>query len=118
MEQQGKPVYQYFFTKTNNYLSNNHAGEMVYAYGNLDFHPGMYDEDDYKLSEIMQTYWTNFAKTGDPNKGSEDTNITLPNWPRWSSSEDKLLKLDNEVTIIDNPYHKLNAIIDKYQQDN
>ncbi len=115
MEKQGKPVYQYFFTKTNNYLSNNHAGEMVYAYGNLAYHPGMYDADDYALSEIMQTYWTNFAKTGDPNKGS-DGSISLPEWPRWSYAEDKLLELNDEIKLIDNPYHELNLIIDEYQE--
>ena len=116
MEQQGKPVYQYFFTKTNNYLSNNHAGEMVYAYGNLDYHPGMYNDDDYALSEKMQTYWTNFAKTGDPNKGSEASDLDLPNWPQWNSAEDKLLELNDDIKLIDNPYHELNTIIDKYQQ--
>ena len=116
MEAQGKPVYQYFFTKTNNYLSNNHAGEMVYAYGNLDYHPGMYDESDYALSEIMQTYWTNFAKTGDPNKGSENSELELPNWPVWNYEEDKLLELNDEIKLIDNPYHELNKIIDKYQE--
>ncbi len=117
MEQQGKPVYQYFFTKTNPYLSNNHAGEMVYAYGNLSYHPGMYDDSDRKLSEIMQLYWTNFAKTGDPNKGSESSEVSLPTWPMWNSAEDKLLELNDEIKLIDNPYHELNLILDKYQNE-
>ncbi len=117
MEQQGRPVYQYFFTKTNPYLSNNHAGEMVYAYGNLSYHPGMYDENDRKLSEIMQLYWTNFAKTGDPNKGSSNADISLPEWPMWNSAEDKLLELNDEIKLIDNPYHELNKIIDEYQDE-
>ena len=89
---------------------------MVYAYGNLDYHPGMYNDDDYALSEKMQTYWTNFAKTGDPNKGSEASDLDLPNWPQWNSAEDKLLELNDDIKLIDNPYHELNTIIDKYQQ--
>ena len=112
MEQQGKPVYQYFFSKTNPYLSNNHAGEMVYAYGNLGLHPGMYDDKDEALSEIMQTYWTNFAKTGDPNRGGD---MPVPEWPVWNSDEDRLLELNDEIRLIDNPYHELNKIIDEYQ---
>lgn len=111
MEQQGRPVYQYFFTKTNKYLSNNHAGEMVYAYGNLWRHPGMYSKKDEALSEIMQTYWTNFAKTGDPNKGG------APYWPQWNSEEDLLLELNDEIGLIENPYHELNKVIDKYQDE-
>ncbi|WP_408071977.1 carboxylesterase/lipase family protein [Butyrivibrio sp. JL13D10] len=109
MEQQKKPVYQYFFTKTNNYLSNNHAGEMVYAYGNLYRHKGMYNKKDEDLSEIMQTYWTNFAKTGDPNKGG------LPYWPQWNSEDDLLLELNDDIRLIENPYRSLNKILDKYQ---
>ncbi len=109
LEQQKKPVYQYFFTKTNRYLSNNHAGEMVYAYGNLWRHPGMYNKKDEALSEIMQTYWTNFAKTGDPNRGG------IPYWPQWSSADDMLLELNDEVGLIENPYRELNKVIDAYQ---
>ncbi|SEL53813.1 para-nitrobenzyl esterase [Butyrivibrio sp. ob235] len=118
MEAQGRDVYQYFFTKTNPYLSNNHAGEMPYAYGNLFYHPGMYNDSDYELSEIMQTYWTNFAKTGDPNKGSDSSEtINIPEWPKWNSEEDKLLEFNDEIKLIDNPYHELNKIIDKYQNE-
>ncbi len=113
MEKQNRPVYQYFFTKTNNYLSNFHAGEMVYAYGNTGYHPGMYDSDDEALSEIMQTYWTNFAKTGDPNMGGG----SVPKWPVWNSDDDLLLELNDEIKLIENPYHELNKIIDKYQYE-
>ncbi|WP_026493241.1 carboxylesterase/lipase family protein [Butyrivibrio sp. XPD2002] len=109
MEQQGKPVYQYFFTKTNKYLSNNHAGEMVYAYGNLWRHPGMYSEKDEALSELMVSYWTNFAKTGDPNEGG------LAHWPQWNSEEDQLLELNDTIRLIVNPYKELNKLIDAYQ---
>ncbi|MBE5861184.1 MAG: carboxylesterase family protein [Butyrivibrio sp.] len=124
MEKQGRPVYQYFFTKTNPYLSNHHAGEIIYAYGNLWRHPGMYDEKDYALSEIMQTYWTNFAKTGDPNKGSDNGALesrsnspeeAIPNWPLWNSKEDILLELNDDIRLIENPYHELNKLFDAYQ---
>ena len=53
-----------------------HSAEIEYALGNL---PGnrVYDwqPEDYKVSEIMQAYFANFIKTGNPN------GLGLPAWP-------------------------------------
>ncbi len=106
---QGVPTYEYYFSKTNNSLSNYHAGELPYAYGNLWRHPGLYDEEDYKLSETMQNYWVNFVKTGDPNGEG------LPKWETKASS-DKLLQFDTEVKMIVDPNADLYPVIDKYQE--
>ncbi len=44
-----------------------------------------FTEADYRLSGVIETYWTNFAKTGNPNSSE------LPGWPAWrNSSEDYL----------------------------
>lgn len=107
--EQGIPTYEYYFTKTNNILSNYHAGELPYAYGNLWRHPGLYDEEDYKLSEIMQKYWVNFAKTGDPNGEG------LPRWEMRSTTQDKLIQLDTEIKMVDDPNQEIYKVIDKYQ---
>lgn len=67
------PVWEYYFTKSNGRLGSWHSGEEVYCYGNIPADSGLYDQDDRKLSDIMLTYWVNFARTGDPNKsGIED----------------------------------------------
>lgn len=42
-----------------------HAAEIKYVLQNID--EKRYGAEDIKLSETMATYWTNFAKTGDPN---------------------------------------------------
>src|ERR1700685_2745801 len=41
----------------------------------------------------MQQYWTNFAKTGDPNGTS------LPNWPRFESDKRRYLEFIPQGTV-------------------
>ena len=53
-----------------------HSAEIEYALGNLSTNR-VYDwqPEDYKVSEIMQAYFANFIKTGNPN------GLGLPTWP-------------------------------------
>ena len=107
---QNKPVYEYYFMKTNKSLSNYHAGELPYAYGNLWRHPGLYDESDYALSETMQEYWVNFVKTGDPNGEG------LPVWEMRDQENRDLLVLDEEIRMEPDPYLEIYGVIDQYQE--
>jgi len=111
MAAQEKPVYEYYFTKKNKSLSNFHAGEMPYAYGNLWSNPSAYTDEDRALSEIMQSYWVNFAKTGDPNGQG------LPVWEPVTQENKQLIEFNTEVKMIDDPYIEIYKILDKYQND-
>ncbi len=108
--EQGVPTYEYYFTKTNNMLSNYHAGEIPYAYGNLWRHPGLYDDEDYKLSEIMQSYWVNFAYTGNPNGEG------LPEWQMMDKENKKLLNFDTQIKMMDDPNLEIYKVIDEFQE--
>ncbi len=108
---EGLPVYEYYFTKDNRSLRANHAGEMPYAYGNLWRHTWLYEAGDYKLSDIMQSYWVNFVKTGNPNGEG------LPEWKEFSENTEQVLELGEigDIKMIANPYNDLYKVIDKYQ---
>ena len=119
MVMQGRPAYEYYFTKKNNILSNYHAGELPYAYGNLWRHPGLYTDEDNRLSAIMQSYWVNFAYTGDPNgylinEDGSKSNEKLPTWAKRESGQDKLLELNVDIKMVDDPNAEIYKVIDKY----
>ncbi|MBQ6465646.1 MAG: carboxylesterase family protein [Oscillospiraceae bacterium] len=111
MTAQGKPVYEYCFTRANGGLSNNHGGEMPYVFGNLGTQPYNYAPEDWTLSERMQRYWVNFARTGDPNGEG------LPYWPTYAESPGRPLKLDAKIEPVEDPYLKLYEIIDLRQRE-
>ncbi|HZZ58275.1 MAG TPA: carboxylesterase family protein [Opitutaceae bacterium] len=55
-----------------------HSSEIVYVFGQFAAIPQVpWTPEDRAVSELMQSYWTNFARFGDPNGAG------LPLWPRY-----------------------------------
>src|SRR5690606_35798660 len=69
-----------------------HAGEIEYVFGQLDTVPKVtWTDADRRLSDRMMTYWSNFAKAGDPNGSG------LPEWPAYDPATPRVLHLDVEI---------------------
>jgi para-nitrobenzyl esterase len=80
-----------------------HAAEIPYVFGNLRNPAFAYADADRTLSEAMSSYWTNFAKAGDPNgKG-------LPAWNAYDQSSEPYLELGPRIQI---KHHLLKAQLD------
>jgi para-nitrobenzyl esterase len=84
-----RPVYRYRFdmapfSKDPNAprLGAYHSAEIEYVFGQLDSKTDViWRESDRKVSDVMQKFWSNFAKNGNPNGAG------LPNWPPYTATD-------------------------------
>lgn len=70
-----------------------HGAELRYVFGHLDQEPWAWSSFDRKLADTMASYWTNFAKRGDPNGPG------LPSWPAFNADQEQVLHLREPITI-------------------
>ena len=68
-----------------------HGMEMPYVFDHLSQQPLAWTVQDHRLALAMSTYWTNFAKFGDPN------GTGLPSWPEFKSSSEQVMQLGDEI---------------------
>jgi len=92
----GKAYVYYFDHRTPQFPKGpSHAAELGYVFGTLGGAgggpaglAGPPRPEDLALSELMQNYWVNFARTGDPNGAG------LPPWPAFTSASQRAMYLD------------------------
>ncbi|XP_041443349.1 neuroligin-2 isoform X2 [Xenopus laevis] len=93
-----------------------HGDEVPYVFGvpmvgATDLFPCNFSKNDVMLSAVVMTYWTNFAKTGDPNQPvPQDTKFihTKPNrfeevvWTKFNPKEKQYLHIGLKPRVKDN----------------
>ncbi len=104
MVAKGAPAYVYLFSYVSPSMQQwmkygaGHASEIAYVFDNLRNRNGaIVDPKDKEVAKIMNTYWTNFAKTGNPNGGG------LPNWPVYDPKGNGLLEIQTDGVAVGKP---------------
>jgi para-nitrobenzyl esterase len=64
-----------------------HSSELPYVFDTLHTLNRPWTDNDRKVSSILQAYWVNFIKTGDPNGGS------LPRWAPFDRARNDAMAL-------------------------
>ncbi len=94
----GNPTWEYQFDRAiPPHPKTAHSGELAYVFGNLrptGSQAGDFDAVDRKISSAIETYWSNFAKTGNPNgKG-------LTDWPKFNNQSREYLDFASDGSLV------------------
>ena len=106
-------AYLYYFSRVppgpnSATLGAYHAAEIGYVFHNLHLSTRPYEDTDRKLSDVMSSYWVNFAATGDPNGSG------LPKWPVYRERSDLALEFGNDVAPRPAPHKAALDFFDSY----
>ena len=89
-----------------------HGSEVSFVFNTLNARWGNQGEptaEEKELARIMNTYWTNFAKTGNPNGNN------LPEWPKYNIQKAEIIdgSLNGEVTSMPDPRNERFDVLEK-----
>jgi len=84
-----------------------HSDDIEYVFGTLGSRQEtVLRPEDRKLSEMMGQYWTNFARSGDPNGPG------LPKWPTTGPTEWQVMVLNANPEARPDPYRPRYVFLD------
>lgn len=116
----GDPTYIYLFSYVPVSMQQRmrygaaHASEIPYVFNNLSGRNGAaVAPKDQEVAEMMNSYWANFAKSGNPNgKG-------LPKWSVYNTQKNELLefRLDGSAASAPDPKKARLDVIEKIAKD-
>ena len=83
---------------------------MMYLKGAFDGKEAKYPQEA-KVSELMQQYWVNFAKTGGNPNGDG-----LPLWPVFEEGKPTVMQFNNGTSLITTPNIERIQFIDDFMK--
>lgn len=98
------PAYVYLFSYVSPSMQQrmrfgaSHASEISYVFDNLtSWNGAAIAPKDKEVSKVMNTYWVNFAKTGNPNSAG------LSRWPIYTPQKHEILEVQTDGSAVGKP---------------
>jgi para-nitrobenzyl esterase len=113
------PVFAYYFTRVPPYPATSpyahwgagHWAELRYVFDHLNLEAWNWRPQDRMLAASMADYWTNFAKTGNPNAEN------LPQWLPYDNRHERALEFGTTIKMIDYPNLRALRVLDRLFQN-
>ena len=98
----GEPTYLFHFDFVSEPMKERmpygagHGTDISYVFNTLNARWGNPETTptDEKIAAIMNTYWANFAKTGNPNGDG------LPEWPTYTTKNSQILEIQSDGKVV------------------
>lgn len=109
-------VFYYYFDQHPDYPATSpragsgspHGQEVAYVFGVLNPASPQTTKTDLEISDQMGTYWTNFAKYGDPNGPG------VPKWPEFSKTNPAVMYFNQKAYAGPVPSEASLKVLDEY----
>jgi para-nitrobenzyl esterase len=110
-----KPTYVYFFAHNpppppgqSESDGPIHGAEIIYVFNNLQTRDAAWTDADRHIADLMSSYWTNFARTGNPNGPG------LPQWPQFDPASPQVLEFTDTAMTEPMPHQEAMHFMDAY----
>ncbi|XP_059514390.1 LOW QUALITY PROTEIN: bile salt-activated lipase-like [Myotis daubentonii] len=93
-------TYTYLFSEPScnpfypSWVGADHGDDLQYVFGKPFDNPLIYRAQDRTVSQAMIAYWTNFARTGDPNQGHS---AVPTQWEPYTQENGNYLEINNKM---------------------
>lgn len=109
-------VFYYYFDQHPDYPKSSprygygspHAQDVSYVFQHLDANNPEITKTDFEISDAMATYWTNFAKYGNPNGQG------VPQWPAFSENSPSVMYFSQKPSVGPVPSQESLKVLDDY----
>lgn len=112
LSRQGHKVYAYEFDPEipGDDAGSFHSSDLWFTFETLMKCWRPFDGHHYDLARRMCNYWTNFAKTGDPN-GNDNDGTPMPLWTPFTKENPQHIRFFDEISMCTEPYSEKRAFL-------